>query len=195
MRFIGVASASARRQRGVRPAFVLLHVMRPLTGTTAPSPGAASARARAIWDGPSRCLISVAKCAEQHQTKTCGTNELESRPPEEGQRDKFRDAGCIHELPRVAPALPVRRHLTGEFLYGGADEDHADQAASGSPLFSSRSARRMRGIVRTAEGTLVESLVNAISLGGLLGGQGLWPGRLFIGRRTRSRSARYDHSR
>ena len=39
----------------------------------------------------------------------------------------------------------------------------------------------MRGRVRTAEGTLVESLVNAISLGGLLGCEGLWPGRLFIG--------------
>ena len=53
----------------------------------------------------------------------------------------------------------------------------------------------MRGIVRTAEGTLVEDLVNAISLGGLLGGQVLWLGRLFIGRHTRSRAARYDHSR
>ena len=39
----------------------------------------------------------------------------------------------------------------------------------------------MRGSVRTAEGTLVESLVNAISLGGLLGCEGLWLGRLFIG--------------
>ena len=38
----------------------------------------------------------------------------------------------------------------------------------------------MRGIVATAEGTLVESLVNAISLGGLLSGQTLWLGRLFI---------------
>ena len=32
----------------------------------------------------------------------------------------------------------------------------------------------------TAEGTLVESLVGAISLGGLLGREGLWPRRLFV---------------
>ena len=53
----------------------------------------------------------------------------------------------------------------------------------------------MRGTVRTAEGLLVESLVNAISLGGLLGRQGPWLGRLFIARRIRSRAARYGHSR
>ena len=77
------------------------------------------------------CSLAVpdqrSQCAEQHQSKRCGTDEFESRPPEDGQGDKFGDAGRIHELPRVAPALPVRRHLTGEFLYGGANEDHADQ--------------------------------------------------------------------
>ena len=37
----------------------------------------------------------------------------------------------------------------------------------------------MRGSVRTAEGTLVESLVNALSLGGLLGGQASVAGAAF----------------
>ena len=31
------------------------------------------------------------KCAEQHQAKPSGTNQFESRPPEEGERDKFGD--------------------------------------------------------------------------------------------------------
>ena len=38
----------------------------------------------------------------------------------------------------------------------------------------------MRPRVATAKGPLVEGLVNAISFGGLLGGQRLWLGRQFI---------------
>ena len=59
MRFIGVASASARRQRGVRPAFVLpCHATVDRYDCTITRSSVSALRA--IWDGPSRCLISVA---------------------------------------------------------------------------------------------------------------------------------------
>src|SRR4029453_9772354 len=67
------------------------------------------------------------QCSEEHQTKSSGTKEFEPWPPEENQRANFSDARGIHELARIAPAIPVRCHLTGEFLHGGARADRAYQ--------------------------------------------------------------------
>src|SRR4249919_2180719 len=67
------------------------------------------------------------QCSEEHHTKRSGTNEFQPWPPEQNQRANFSDARGIHELSRIAPAIPIWRHLTGEFLYCGASEDRADQ--------------------------------------------------------------------
>ena len=91
----------------------------------------------------------------------CGTDEFESRPPEEGQRDKFGDAGRIHELPRVAPALPVRRHLAGEFLYAAPTKIRLIK--SFRIIAVSSRALDACGHRGTAKGLLVESLVGALS--------------------------------
>src|SRR4029450_11317145 len=67
------------------------------------------------------------QCSEEHHTKRSGTNEFKPWPPEQNQRANFSDARGIHELSRIAPAIPIRRHGTPEFLYRGAREDQADQ--------------------------------------------------------------------
>ena len=88
---------------------------------------------------PLAVLDEGSQCAEQHQSERCGTNEFESRPPEDDKGDEFGNAGRIHELPRVAPAFPVRGNLAGEFLYRGANEHQADQNLYGSSEGSSSS--------------------------------------------------------